>query len=624
MREWIPSLGAIVGSNGTTFRVWAPDHERVDVVVEGVPRSLTRDPQGYWTGTVADIGPGTLYQYRIDGDESRTFPDPASRYQPYGVHGPSQVIDPQAFAWTDAAWRPLTLDETVFYELHVGTFTPGGTFRAAIERLDDLRALGVSTIELMPVADFPGDRNWGYDGVALYAPARCYGSPDDLRALIDAAHARGLAVCLDVVYNHLGPDGAYATVFSAHYFTDRHSSPWGRGVNLDGPQCEHVRAFFIENALHWIGEYHVDALRLDATHALHDESSRHFLAELASAVHAHAPRPVLLIAEDSRNLVTLVQPLDRGGYGLDAVWADDFHHQARTHTAHDAESYYRDYTGCTEDLATTIEQGWFFTGQRSLHLGGLRGVDPSSASPQQFVICIQNHDQVGNRADGARLNHEIDPAAYRALSVLLLLCPETPLLFMGQEWAASTPFLFFTDHHEELGRQVTAGRREEFSAFAAFRDPMTRGHIPDPQEARTFERSRLCWNESGQSPHLEVRRLYQRLLALRRDMPRPARQQFSARALDEHTVALSLSPSRNARGHLVIARLSGHAGDVTLQTETGGPTVLLTTEDRDLVVDPHPIGLDVAPAPHRDCGRSQLRLRFTRPGAVVLGDRLAT
>ena len=255
---------------------------------------------------------------------------------------------------------------------------------------------------------------------------------------------------------------------------------------------------------------------------------------------------------------------------------------------------------------------------------GLRGVDPSSASPQQFVICIQNHDQVGNRADGARLNHEIDPAAYRALSVLLLLCPETPLLFMGQEWAASTPFLFFTDHHEELGRQVTAGRREEFSAFAAFRDPMTRGRIPDPQEARTFERSRLCWNESGQSPHLEVRRLYQRLLALRRDMPRPARQQFSARALDQHTVALSLSPSRNARGHLVIARLSGDAGEVTLQTDTGGPTVLLTTEDRDLVVDPHPIGLNVAPAPHRDCGRSQLRLRFTRPGAVVLGDRLAT
>ena len=624
MREWTPSLGAIVGPDATTFRIWAPGHQRIELVVERKPRPLRQESRGYWTGTFSDLGPGTLYQYRIDGDEARTFPDPASRYQPYGVHGPSQVIDPSAFRWTDTGWRPPALDQTVFYELHVGTFTEAGTFCAVIERLDHVRALGVSTIELMPVGDFPGERNWGYDGVAIFAPARCYGTPDDLRALVDAAHARDLAVCLDVVYNHLGPDGAYATVFSPHYFTDRHSSPWGRGVNLDGPHSEHVRAFFIENALHWIREYHVDALRLDATHAMHDESPRHFLAELVSAVRAQAPRPVLLVAEDSRNLVTLVQPIDQGGYGLDAVWADDFHHEARVHTAHDAESYYRDYTGSTEDLATTIEQGWFFAGQRSIHLDGLRGVDPTAASPQQFVICIQNHDQIGNRADGARLNHQIDPAAYRALSAVLLLAPETPLLFMGQEWAAQTPFLFFTDHHEELGRQVTAGRREEFSAFTAFRDPMTRARIPDPQQVHTFERSRLRWSECDQPSHAGVTRLYQRLLMLRRNTPRRARHQFSARAVDAHTIALSLDPSRDARGLAVVARLSGGAADVMLPVDGDSPVVLLTTEDADVTVDSSPIEVVNCAVAGDTREASQLRLRFARPGAVVFGGCLAT
>ena len=427
---------------------------------------------------------------------------------------------------------------TVFYELHVGTFTPEGTFRGVLERLPYLKNLGITAIELMPVADFPGNRNWGYDGVALFAPARCYGEPGDLRALVDAAHQHGLAVYLDVVYNHLGPDGAYANVFSPHYFTDRHQSPWGSGVNLDGPHSAEVRRFFIENALHWVHEYHIDGLRLDATHAMQDDSPVHFLAELTTTVREQSGRPVLFVAEDHRNLARMLRPVAAGGWGIDAVWADDFHHQARVHVAHDHEGYYADFTGRAEDLATTLRQGWFFSGQHSTFLGGPRGSDPSGLSPKQFVVCIQNHDQIGNRADGARLHHEVDEGTFRALSTLLLLLPQTPLLFMGQEWAASSPFLFFTDHADDLGRKVTEGRRQEFSAFAAFADPARRAAIPDPQDPRTFARSRLQWDEAERDPHARMRRLYQRLLEIRHATPairtasrRALRRAYARRAL---------------------------------------------------------------------------------------------
>jgi maltooligosyltrehalose trehalohydrolase len=477
------TLGAVFEHGRTTFRVWAPERNRVELIELASGRSpsvhatdpgiihavhpLTRDSEGYWTSRRTTLGAGTLYKFRLDGRSDETFPDPASRYQPYGVHGPSAVVDP-TFRWTDGSWKVPDFDRLVIYELHVGTFSSEGTFQGIINRLGELAQLGVTAIELMPVADFAGERNWGYDGVALYAPARCYGTPDDLRALVDAAHAHHLAVFMDVVYNHLGPDGAYANAFSPYYFTEAHESPWGRGVNLDGPQSTPVRRFFIENALHWVDEYHIDGLRLDATHAMVDESQRHFLAELTSAVRAHAKRPVYFVAEDHRNLATLLQPIDAGGFGIDGVWADDFHHQARVHTAHDHEGYYADFTGTTSDLARTLEQGWFFVGQHSNHMGHARGTDAAPLDPRQFVICIQNHDQIGNRADGARLNHQVDLAVFRALSALLLLAPQTPLLFMGQEWAASSPFLFFTDFNEELGRKVTEGRRQEFKSFAAF------------------------------------------------------------------------------------------------------------------------------------------------------------
>jgi maltooligosyltrehalose trehalohydrolase len=630
MRDWRPFLGATYRAGTTTFRVWAPDHASVDLVVDveadlqvgpGVPegpplrdiRPLSPEPCGYWSGSFAGLAPGTLYRYRLDGHADQVFPDPVSRFQPYGVHGPSQVVDPSTFDWTDREWRAPSLDEIVFYELHVGTFTPAGTFRGAIDRLPHLKELGITAIELMPVADFPGDRNWGYDGVALFAPARCYGGPDDLRALVDAAHRHGLAVYLDVVYNHLGPDGAYANAFSAHYFTDRHQSPWGRGVNLDGPFSAEVRRFFIENALHWVREYHVDGLRLDATHAMQDDSPVHFLAELTTTLREQAGPAVTCVAEDHRNLAQMLRPTAEGGWGIDAVWADDFHHQARVHVARDQEGYYSDFTGNVEDLATTLRQGWFYRGQHSSHFGAPRGTDPSGLSPKQFVLCIQNHDQIGNRADGARLNHEVDEATFRALSTLVLLAPQTPLLFMGQEWAASSPFLFFTDHGDDLGRRVTEGRRQEFSAFKAFADSSAHAAIPDPQDPETFARSRLRWDEVQHGPHAGVLRLYQRLIEIRKtsDVIRATTEErYDVRTLDEHALMLTLrrGPTASTQDLTMIVRLSGSG---CVAAPGAGPTwrtLVLTTEDADVASDPQPIRVDTA---------APFSVHFARPGAIV-------
>jgi maltooligosyltrehalose trehalohydrolase len=608
----VTPVGAWRDRERTRVRVWAPEHRSVDLVLEHhggrQVRPLDRDARGYWNGTFADVHPGTMYRYRLSGDDDRVFPDPASRYQPDGVHGPSQVVDP-AFRWTDQDFRAPRADGLVFYELHVGSFSPEGTFRGVIERLPYLAQLGVTAIELMPVGDFPGDRNWGYDGVAIFAPARCYGTPDDLRHLVDAAHQHGLAMFLDVVYNHFGPDGAYANAFSPYYFTDRHRSPWGDGVNVDGPHSAEVRNFFIANALQWIREYHFDGLRLDATHALQDEGPRHFLEEFTTTVRALAGRDVLFVAEDHRNLSRLVQPREHGGWGLDAVWADDLHHEVRVHVAHDAEGYYEDFTGGIEDLAATIRQGWFFTGQPSKHMKAARGTDPSPLAPRQFVVCIQNHDQIGNRAEGQRLSHDVDLATYRAASALLLALPETPLLFMGQEWAATSPFLFFTDHNEELGRRVTAGRREEFASFAAFADPARRARIPDPQAHSTFERSRVNWGELNAVEHASTLRLYQRLLGLRATsapLRNAARQTFDARALDDETIVIERRDG--AERVWIVVRLGG-AGVATVP-HARLAQVMLTTEDPDLARDPRPIDVTM-----RD---DTVQVRFSRPGAVLL------
>ena len=614
--DWRPSLGAVPDSSGTTFRVWAPAASVVSIDLEDGAvagrHAMCREDDGYFTTVVPGVAAGTRYRYRLDGGEP--LPDPASRFQPDGVHGASMVVDPAAAGWNDQEWHGVPLEDFVIYELHVGTFTEDGTFAAAADRLEAIRDLGVTALEIMPVADFPGRRNWGYDGVALFAPARCYGAPDDLRRLIDRAHTLGLAVLLDVVYNHFGPDGAYLTQFSPHYLTHRHRSPWGAGINLDGEQSRQVRAFFIENALHWVHEYHVDGLRLDATHALRDVGPIHFLAELASRLHTTGTaRRIHIIAEDDRNFARIVLPPTESGWGLDALWSDDFHHQMRRALAGDADGYFADYSGSTVDIAATIRRGWFYTGQFSKHLQAPRGSAPVGVPSRRCIVSLQNHDQIGNRAFGDRLNHRIDPAAYRAASVLLLLLPQTPLLFMGQEWAASTPFMYFTDHHRALGRLVTEGRRREFRSFTGFARQDSRSTIPDPQADETFAASRLRWDERNTGDHAGTLRLYSTVLALRATLSGDSSADAgTAVSLDSDTLALTRA-LREGGSLVVLVRLRG-AGEVDLSrlrpTADATFATVLTSEDDAFVPGGRPPAVNLSgPAPV---------VRFDGPSAVVL------
>ena len=619
---WRPGLGAVPVPGGIRFRVWAPTRTSVEVVVEpGGPterrQPLTRQADGTFEAVMADVPPGTLYCYSPDGDGP--FPDPCSRCQPFGVHGPSAVADPRAFAWTDAGWRGVPIDRAVFYELHVGTFTPEGTFAAAAARLPSLAELGVSVIEIMPVADFPGARNWGYDGASLFAPARCYGTPDDLRRLVDTAHGLGLAVILDVVYNHFGPDGAYVFAFSPFYRSERHESPWGAAVNFDGEHSGPVRAFFIENALYWLHEFHVDGFRLDATHFYVDDSPVPFLAELTDRVRASEPhRAVLVVAEDERNLATIVRRPREGGWGADAVWADDFHHLVRRRVAGDRDGYYHAFTGSFADLATTIRRGWFFSGQFSSWAGGPRGTDPLGLPVERMVVCIQNHDQVGNRAFGDRLHHVVKPEVYRALSALLLFVPETPLIFMGQEWGASTPFRFFTDHNASLGPLVTAGRRAEFARFDQFADEATRVHIPDPQAPATFDASRLNWREREEPAHAALLRLYRELLHLRRDDPAlAAGGRFDVAAAGDAGLTITRWSSDGAL--LLVAWFEGAGACVLPATAraSGEWEIVLTTEEPRFVGEPG----EGRSAPVLEHGDARSIVRFARPSAAILGQQ---
>ena len=580
-----PQLGAIPGKRGTTFRVWAPETDRVEIIFEdGTSPLALRKKENYHEGTSRGAKPGALYRCRLNGEQ--TFPDPASRFQPEGVHGPSQIIDPSAFQWSDAGWEGLPRESLVFYELHVGTFSPAGKFAGVRERLTYLKSLGITAIELMPVADFPGDRNWGYDPAALYAPSRAYGRPDDLRRLVDEAHQAGMAVFLDVIYNHLGPDGAYVAAFGP-MFTKRHHTPWGAAINLDDEGSDGVRGLIIDNALHWLNEYHLDGLRLDATHAMIDDRPTHILAELSEAVAGLEGRERYLIAEDPRNVNVVVRPLQEGGHGMDAIWTDDFHHQIRNMTAGDRESYYEDYDGSTMvEVAETIRQGWYFDGKPSPSSGKPRGTSAAGIGHDQCVICIQNHDQVGNRPTGDRLSSDVDPATYRAVSSLLLFLPHLPLLFMGQEWSASTPFQFFTDHNAELGKAVTEGRRAEFESFSGFG-----GEVPDPQDPLTFDASRLRWDEIEVPPHQHVLALYRALLALRRELKGDLTCEPQGKRAIEVT---------RGRHHLL----------VTLDAATAlpypeGAQLLLDTEDVPYASDPEPPVV---------CNGT---VRFHRAGALV-------
>jgi maltooligosyltrehalose trehalohydrolase len=591
-QAWQLDIGATPTPDGVRFRLWAPSATRVDVVIQApaAVHRLTGEPDGYHSAIVPGLAAGARYRYRLDGDAS--YPDPASRSQPEGVHGHSEVVDPHAFTWTDAGWAGLDPAGLVIYELHVGTFTGAGTFDAAVERLDDLARLGVTAIELMPVAEFSGTRNWGYDGVGLFAPESAYGGPEGLRRLVDAAHRRGLGVILDVVYNHLGPEGNYLpAVTGGRFFTDRHHTPWGDAINYDGPDSGPVRSFVLANALYWAREYHVDGLRLDATHAIVDDSPVHLLEEIAARLHALEPRRVV-IAEDDRRDARLVRPRGHGGYGLDAAWADDLHHQLRRLTAGDHEGYFARFGGTVPEVVDTLRRGWSYD-------DGARALPPSA-----FVHCIQNHDQVGNRALGERLNHQVAPPVYRALSALLLLSPYTPLLWMGQEWAASTPFQYFTDHPESLGRLVTEGRRREFRRFSAFSDPAARERIPDPQAEETFVRSKLRWEETGRMPHRGVLALNRELLALRRSEPalrRPDRDGMTVTAAG----ARGLTLRREAPGGAAILLVVNLGGALELPLDDRAWSPVLATEDARFG------GEDTV----RLAGGSAL---FRTPGALVL------
>ena len=478
--------------------------------VEGETRHVPLEAVGggYFEGFDPDGRAGDAYGFSLGGP---VLPDPASRAQAGDVHGKSLVVNPGAFSWNDGRWQRPVFRDLVIYELHVGTFTKEGTFRAALERLSYLRELGVTAIEIMPIAGFPGGRNWGYDGVLIYAPARAYGPPDDLRALVDAAHREGLAVILDVVYNHFGPDGNYLGAYASEYFCKRHHTPWGAGFNFDDAGHEAVREFFLGNPIYWMEEFHIDGFRFDATHEIADDSARHILAEMTAAVHE---RGGYAIAEDSRNEVRV---LDREtGLGFDGVWADDFHHTARVSQTGETHAYFQDFGGSLPEVIDCLEHGWIYRGQPSRFLGLARGTEGKNLAPASFVHCLSNHDQTGNRALGERLGTLVHPAAYRALSVVLCLTPYTPMIFMGQEWGATSPFLFFCDHKPDLGRAITEGRRKEFAHFPEFSNPSQQAKIPDPQDPRTFERSKLRWEETEVSPHAGLLALHRECLRLRK------------------------------------------------------------------------------------------------------------
>jgi maltooligosyltrehalose trehalohydrolase len=500
----------------THFRIWAPKPADIELVVYGEtgPQPFALEPEGggYFSALVPGVGAGALYRYRVDGEE---VADPASRAQPDGPFGPSQVIDPSAYRWTDVGWRGRPLEGQVVYEMHVGTFTEAGTWRAAAERLPALARTGITLLEVMPVSEFAGRFGWGYDGVFPYAPTRLYGSPDDFRAFVDRAHDLGLGVILDVVYNHLGPDGCVFSRYADEYFTTRYPNEWGEPLNFDGPQSEPVREYFAGNAAYWIAEYHLDGLRLDATQSIHDASSEHIISEIARESRRAAPgRRIILVGENEPQDVRMVRPRAEGGYGLDALWNDDFHHSAVAALTGRREAYYSDHRGTPQELISAGKRGFLFQGQRYAWQKKSRGSRTDGLPPAAFVNFIENHDQLANSGDGARLHQRTSPGRYRAICALYLLLPGTPMIFQGQEFGASTPFLYFADHRPDLAEAVRSGRAEFVAQFPSLASSEAQARLPEPHDPGTFERCKLRWEEHDS--HAAHRRLYEDLLALRR------------------------------------------------------------------------------------------------------------
>jgi maltooligosyltrehalose trehalohydrolase len=517
------------------FLLWAPNARAVRLYLCETDELVTMEPlaMGYHRAIVPRLGACVQYLYEVD--DNRRLPDPASRFQPQGVHGPSQLVEFDEFEWTDQGWKGTALENSVIYELHAGTFTREGTFDAVVPHLEELADLGITTIELMPIAQFPGSRNWGYDGVYLFAPQNSYGGPAALRRLVNAAHAHGLSVALDVVYNHLGPEGNYLNAFGP-YFTDRYRTPWGQAINFDGQSSDEVRRFFIENAVYWLEDYHFDALRLDAVHGIFDFGARHFLAELKSVVatvSARVGRPLHLIAESDLNDSRLLHDGAHGGYALDAQWSDDFHHAVHVLLTSESRGYYSDFSGIAP-LAATLKEGWYYSGQYSSYRQRRHGNSPRGVAPSKFVVCTQNHDQVGNRAAGERLTALVDFESLKLAAGINLLSPFVPLLFMGEEYGETAPFQYFTSHGDPgLVEAVRRGRREEFAAFG------WQESVPDPQNEQTFVRSSLNHSLKEKHPHRTLLDFYQELIRIRREFKLGAAPSHTVRELGNEALLLS-------------------------------------------------------------------------------------
>jgi maltooligosyltrehalose trehalohydrolase len=511
-------VGAEPQSDGSAhFRVWAPRPREVRLVLQdgqGKTRDvdLTKEGDGYYSTLAAGVPPGSRYWYRLDG---RRLPDPVSRLQPEGPGGPSEVVDPARFPWQDDSWKGVTLRGQVLYEMHVGTFTVEGTWRAAMKRLPHVATIGITTIEVMPIAEFPGHFGWGYDGVFLFAPTRLYGSPDDFRAFIDYAHSLRLGVILDVVYNHFGPSGSVHREYAEAYFSNQYDTEWGDALNLDGPDAGPVREHFLANAAYWIEEFHLDGLRLDAVHSIHDASHDHIVAAVTRQARVAARgRSIIVVAENEAQTTHLLRPVNSGGYGVDGAWNDDFHHSAVVAMTGRAEAYYSDYRGTPQEFISAAKYGYLFQGQRYAWQQQPRGARTDGIAPHQFVNFIENHDQLANSGDGSRLHQRVEPALYRAMTALFLLLPGTPMLFQGQEFGASSRFLYFAHHEDELAEAVRKGRAAFVTQFPSLAMPEAQAHLPRPEAPATFEECKLRWDEY--ETHSAHQRLHEDLLSLRR------------------------------------------------------------------------------------------------------------
>lgn len=508
-------VGAEIVSGGASFRVWAPLRKQVEVILDGAAAALEAEGGGYFSGAIDAIVPGARYRFRLDGGDA--FADPASRFQPEGPHGPSQLVDPGAFRWTDAEWRGLSIAGQVVYEMHIGTFTQEGTWQAAIRELPHVARLGITVLEVMPIADFSGTFGWGYDGVNLFAPCRLYGSPEDAKQFVDTAHSLGMAVILDVVYNHFGADGNYTGQYSRDYVTAKHKTDWGEAINFDGRNCGPVREFFVTNAAYWIDEYHMDGLRIDATQNIYDDTPNHILAEITRAVRqAAGHRQTIIVAENEPQQVKLVRPRQEGGYGMDALWNDDLHHSAMVALTGRSEAYYTDYRGSPQEFISAAKYGYLYQGQWYKWQEQRRGTPSLGVDPSAFVTFIENHDQVANSAYGARVHMVTSPGRYRAVTAYMLLAPGTPMLFQGQEFASSKPFYYFADQ-KDLRELVRSGRREFLYQWRSIATKQLDTYMVDPCAESTFEASKLDGSERERHRHIYA--LHADLIRLRREDP---------------------------------------------------------------------------------------------------------